>query len=45
MEATSLAFPILNVPCILDTNASEVAIGAVFSQKMDGTEHPIAFFL
>jgi len=44
MEATSLAFPIPNVTCILDTDASEVAIGAVLSQKIDGTERPIAFF-
>jgi len=44
MEATSLAYPIPNVPCILDTDASEVAVGAVLSQKVDGVERPIAFF-
>jgi len=44
MEATSLAYPIPNVPCILDTDASEVAVGAVLSQKLDGVERPIAFF-
>jgi len=44
MQATSLAFPIPNVPCILDTNASEVAVEAVLSQKIDGIERPIAFF-
>ena len=44
MEATSLVYPIPNVPCILDTNAFEVAIRAVLSQKLDGVERPIAFF-
>jgi len=44
MEVTSLAYPIPNEPCILDTDASEVAVGAVFSQKLDGVERPIAFF-
>ena len=45
MEATSLAFPIPNVPCILDTDSSKVAAGAVLSQKIDGIERPIAFSL
>jgi len=44
MKATSLAYPIPNVPCILDTDASEVAVGAVLSQKLDGVKRPIAFF-
>ena len=44
MEATSLAYPIPNVSCILDTDASEVTVGAVLSQKLDGVERPIAFF-
>jgi len=44
MRATSLAFPIPNAPCILDTDASEVTVGAVLSQKIDGIERPIAFF-
>lgn len=44
MEATSLAFLIPNVPCILDTDASEVAVKAVLSQELDGTKCPIAFF-
>jgi len=43
METTSLAFAILNVPCILDTDASKVAVGPVLSQKIDGIERPIAF--
>ena len=45
MQATSLAFPIPNVPCILDTDACEVAVGAVLSQKIDGIEQPIALSL
>jgi len=44
MDATSLAFPVPYLPCILDTDASEVAIGAVLSQKVNGEECPIAFF-
>jgi len=44
VEATSLAFPLPQEPCILDTDASDVALGAVLSQKIDGVERPIAFF-
>jgi len=33
IEATSLAFSIPNMLCILDNEASEVAVGAVLSQK------------
>jgi len=44
IDVTSLAFPVPYLPCTLDTDASEVAIGAVLSQKIDGEEHPIAFF-
>jgi len=44
MDVTSLAFPLPYLPCILDTDASEVAIGAVLRQKIDGKERPIAFF-
>jgi len=44
VEATSLAFPLRQEPCILDTDASDVALGAVLSQKIDGVEQPIAFF-
>ena len=42
--APILAFPQPNVPCILDTDASDVAVGAVLSQLVDGIERPIAFF-
>jgi len=31
-------------PCVLDTDASDVAVGAVLSQRIDGIERPIAFF-
>ena len=44
VEATSLAFPVPQEPCVLDTDASDVAVGAVLSQKIDGMERPIAFF-
>jgi len=44
VEATSLAFPVPQEPCILDTDASDVAVGAVLSQRVDGIERPIAFF-
>jgi len=43
MEATSLAFPYPHVPATLDTDASDVAYGAVLSQTTDGVERPIAF--
>jgi len=44
LETPVLAFPYPNKPCILDTDASDVAIGAVLSQVVDGLERPIAFF-
>ena len=44
VEATSLAFPVPQEPCVLDTDASDVAVGAVLSQRIDGIERPIAFF-
>jgi len=44
VEATSLAFPVPQEPCILDTDASDVAVGAVLSQRIDGVERPTAFF-
>jgi len=39
-----LAFPVPGVPYILDTDASDVAVGAVLSQVVDGVERPIAFY-
>ena len=44
VNATSLAFPCPHQVCILDTDASDIAIGAVLSQTVEGTERPIAFF-
>ena len=39
-----LSFPQPGQPCILDTDASDVAVGAVLSQLVQGEERPIAFF-
>ena len=44
VEATSLAFPHPHVPATLDTDASDIAYGAVLSQTIEGVERPIAFF-
>jgi len=44
IEASSLAFPFPHTPCILDTDASDVALGGVLSQIVDGVKRPIAFF-
>ena len=44
MAASTLAFPRPGEPCLLDTDASDVAYGAVLSQMVDGQERPIAFF-
>ena len=44
INATSLAFPYPDRPCIVDTDASDVGLGAVLSQTIDGIERPIAFF-
>jgi len=43
-DATSLAFPHPDIPCIVDSDASDVAIGAVLSQVIDGVERPIVFY-
>ena len=43
-EATTLSFPYPNIPCIVDSDASDVAIGAVLSQVIEGVERPIAFY-
>ena len=45
VEATSLAFPYPHVPATLDTDASDVAYGAVLSQTIEGVERPHCFFL
>ncbi|CAC5404804.1 unnamed protein product [Mytilus coruscus] len=38
-----LAYPLPNLPSILDTDASDKAVGAVFSQIQDGLERVIAY--
>ena len=43
-EATTLAFPFPDRPCTLDTDVSDVALGAALSQTIDGVERPIAFY-
>ncbi|MCG8044653.1 MAG: hypothetical protein JAY66_03025, partial [Candidatus Thiodiazotropha taylori] len=43
IEAPVLAHPDFSEPFILDTDASDLAIGAVLSQKIDGQERPVAF--
>jgi len=44
INATSLAFPYPDRPCIVDTDASDVGLGAAISQFVNGIERPIAFF-
>jgi len=44
LDAGTLAYPHPDIPCILDTDASDVAVGAVLSQVIDGGERPIAFY-
>ena len=44
LDASTLAFPVPGLLCILDTDASDVAVGAVLSQVVDGVERPIAFY-
>jgi len=44
LETPTLAFPYPDKPIILDTDASDIATGAVLSQIVDGQERPIAFY-
>jgi len=43
LDVDTLAYPTPGIPCILDTDASDVAVGAVLSQMIDGVEKPIAY--
>ena len=44
MQTPTLEYPRPDIPCILDTDASDVAVGGVLSQVIDGKQRPIAFF-
>ena len=41
--APILSFPVVDAPFILDTDASNVGIGAVLAQEVDGVERVIAY--
>ena len=43
LQAPILERPIFRHPFVIDTDASETALGAVLSQIIDGEERPIAF--
>ena len=43
LQAAILAFPNFRHPFVIDTDASETALGAVLLQIIDGEERPIAF--
>ena len=43
-ELPILIYPDVSQPFILDTDASDVSIGAVLSQCKDEVEHPVAYF-
>jgi len=40
---SSLAYPNFDLPFILTTDASKVAVAAILSQEQDGIERPIAY--
>lgn len=42
-ESPALAHPNFQEPFILDTDASDIAIGAVLSQKINGQEYVTAY--
>jgi len=44
LDVDTLAYPTPGTPCILDTDASDVAVGAVLSQMVDGVDKPIGYF-
>ena len=39
-----LSLPDFELPLILETDASDECIGAALMQRIDGKDHPIAFF-
>ena len=44
IDVPTLAYPLPDRPCILDTDSSDMAYGSVLSQVVDGQERPIAYF-
>ena len=44
MRAPILGYPLPDAPLILDTDASNQAVGAVLSQLQDGQEQVIAYY-
>ena len=44
LDETTLAFIVPGRPCILDTDACDVAVGRVLLQVVDGVERPIVFY-
>ena len=44
-ETVTLAYPQPDQTFILNTNASDVAVGAILSTTVEGVERPIAYFL
>ena len=44
LDVPTLAYPLPDRPCILDTDSSDVAYGSVLSQVVDVQEKPIAYF-
>jgi len=44
LDVDTHAYPTPGIPCILNTDASDVAVGAVISRMIDGVEKPIAYF-
>ena len=43
-DTTMLAFPVLNAPTQLVTDASDTAVGTVIQQTMGGVTQPVFFF-
>ena len=45
LQAPIVSFPNFSYPFVIDTDASETALGAVLSQVVEGEEQPVAFEL
>ena len=44
VESATLSFPVPRAPLVITTDASNVAVGAVLEQIVDGQPRPLAFF-